>query len=53
MGFKVVLTSKVLLKRDIEDFQQRLGTKLVIAPCLNEDDIIAATKDADAVVTLM
>ena len=53
MGFKVVLTSIVLSKRDIEDFQQRLGAKLVTIPCLNEDDIIAAAKDADAVVTLM
>ncbi len=53
MSFKTVLTSRVLSRRDIEDFQQKLGVELVTIPCQTEDDIIAAAKDADAVVTLM
>ena len=53
MSFKVVLTSRVLSRRDIEDFQQKLGAELITIPCQTEDDLIAAAKDADAVVTLM
>jgi len=53
MDFKTVLTSRVLSRRDMEDFQQRLGAELVTIPCSNEDDIMAAAQDADAVVTLM
>lgn len=53
MSFKTVLTSRVLSRRDIEDFEQKLGAELVTIPCHTEDDIIAAARDAAAVVTLM
>ena len=53
MGFKTVLTARVLSRRDMENFQQRLGAGLVTLPCSTEDDIITAAQDADAVVVLM
>ena len=53
MGFKVVLTSRVLSRKDIEEYQQKLGAELITISCDTEDDIIVAAKDADAVVTLM
>ena len=52
MGFKVVLTSSVLSRRDIEDFQQKLEAEFVNIPCQTEEDIIVAAKGADAVITL-
>ena len=51
MSFKVVLTSRVLSRRDTEDFQQKLGVELVTIPCATEDDIIVAAKDADVIYT--
>jgi D-3-phosphoglycerate dehydrogenase len=53
MNFKVVLTSRVLPRRVMEDFQEKLGAEFVTTPCKTEDDIITAAQDADAVVTLM
>ncbi len=53
MSFKVVLTSRVLPRRVMEDFQEKLRAEFVTVPCQTEDDIIAAAQDADAVVTLM
>jgi len=53
MDFKVVLTSRVLPKKDMEDYQQKLGAEFITIPSYTEDDIIAAASDADAVVTLM
>ncbi len=53
MSFKVVLTSRVLPRRDTQDYQARSGAEFVTIPCTTEDDIIAAAGDADAVVTLM
>jgi len=52
MSFKIVLTARVLSRRDMESFQ-RLGAELVTIPCQAEDEIIAAAQDADAVVVLM
>ena len=53
MDFKIVLTSWVISRRDIEEFQQKLGAEVILAPSLTEDEIIAAAKDADVVATLM
>jgi len=52
MSFKVVMTARVLSRRDQEPYQN-LGIELDTIPCQTEDDIIAAAKDADAVITLM
>ncbi|MFC2062982.1 C-terminal binding protein [Chloroflexota bacterium] len=53
MSFRVVMTARVLSRRDVADFQQGLGVELVSIPCQTEDELIAATEDADAVITLM
>jgi len=53
MAFKVVLTSRVLPGKDMEDYQQKLGAEFITIPSYTEDDIITAASDADAVVTLM
>lgn len=52
-GFKVVMTARVLSRRDIESYQTNLGVDFQTIPCNTEDEIIAAAKDADAVITLM
>lgn len=53
MDFKVVLTSRVLSRREVEEFQQKLGVDFVTIPCHTEEDVIAAVKDADVAITLM
>ncbi|MFH1650610.1 MAG: C-terminal binding protein [Chloroflexota bacterium] len=55
MTFKVVLTSRVLSRRDIEDFLPLLGPggEVMTIPANTEDELIAAAQDADAVITLM
>lgn len=50
---KVVLTSRVITKKEAETFGNELGAEFITIPCQTEDEIIAAAKDADAVVTLM
>ena len=52
-GFKVVMTARVLSRRDIASYQTNLGVDLQTVPCQTEDEIIAAARDADAVITLM
>jgi len=51
--FKVVMTARVLSRRDIEFYQTSLGVDFQSIPCNTEDEIIAAARDADAVITLM
>jgi D-3-phosphoglycerate dehydrogenase / 2-oxoglutarate reductase len=51
--FRVVLTSRVITKKEAETFGNTLGAEFVTIPCQSEDEIVAAAKDADAVVTLM
>ena len=53
MAFKVVLTSRVLPRKDMEDYQQKLRAEFIAIPSYTEDDSITAASDADAVVTLM
>lgn len=53
MSFKVVLTSRVLSRKEMEEFQEKSGAEFIAVPCKTEEDIIAAARDADAVVTLM
>lgn len=53
MSFKVVLTSRVLSRRVIGDFQERLGIEFVTIPCQTEDDVITVAKDADVVIALL
>ena len=52
MGFKVVMTARVLPLREIELYQN-IGVDFQTVPCNTEDEVIAATRDADAVITLM
>ena len=51
--FKVVLTSRVITKKEAEDFGSELGAEFVTIPCQTEDEIINAGQDAAALVTLM
>lgn len=51
--FKVVLTSRVITKKEAASFGNQLEAEFITIPCTTEDEIIEATKDADAVVTLM
>jgi D-3-phosphoglycerate dehydrogenase len=51
--FKVVMTARVLSRRDIELYQTNLDVDFQTIPCNTEDEITAAARDADAVVTLM
>ena len=51
--FKVVMTARVIPRRDIELYQTSLGVDFQAIPCNNEDEIMAAARDADAVITLM
>jgi D-3-phosphoglycerate dehydrogenase / 2-oxoglutarate reductase len=51
--FRVVLTSRVITKKETEDFGKELDAEFITIPCQTEDEIIAAARDADAVVTLM
>ncbi len=52
MSFKVVMTARVLPHREIESYQN-LGVDFQAVPCNTEDEVIAATRDADAIITLM
>lgn len=51
--FKVVLTSRVITKKEAETWGNSLGAEFITIPCTTEDEIIDAAKDAGAVVTLM
>jgi len=53
MAFKVVMTSRVLSRRDIEEYQANLNIDFNTIPASTEDELIAAARDADAVITLM
>lgn len=53
MSFKVVMTARVLSRREIEQYKTNLGVDFLTIPCQTEDEIIAATRDADAVITLL
>lgn len=53
MSFKVVMTARVLARRDIEAYQRDLGVDFLTVPCQTEDEIIAAAQDADVVITVM
>ena len=53
MSFKVVMTSRVLPRQDIEKYQKNLGVDFQTIPCDTEDEIITAAQDADAIITLM
>jgi D-3-phosphoglycerate dehydrogenase len=51
--FKVVMTSRVLSRKDIEKYKTDLGIDFQSIPCNDENEIMEATRDADAVITLM
>jgi len=53
MSFKVVMTARVLSRRDMEFYQTSLGVDIQSNPCNTEDEIITAAQDADAIITLM
>lgn len=50
---KVVMTARVLSRQDIEQYHTNLGIDFQTIPSNTEDEIIAAARDADAVITLM
>ena len=51
--FKVVLTSRVITRKEAETFGSSLGAEFITIPCNTEEEIIDAAGGADAVVTLM
>jgi D-3-phosphoglycerate dehydrogenase len=51
--FKVVLTARVITRKEAETFGSDLNAEFITIPCNTEDEIITAAGDADAVVTLM
>lgn len=53
MSFKVVMTARVLLRREIELYKTNLGVDFQTIVCNTEDELIAATQYADAIITLM
>ena len=53
MSIKVVMTARVLSKREIEAYRNELGVEFGTIPCKTEDELIEATRDADAIITLM
>ncbi len=53
MSFKVVMTARVLPRREIELYQTNLGVDFHTVPCNTEDEVITATRDADAIITLL
>lgn len=53
MGIKVVMTARVLSKKEIEKYEHELGVEFVTAPCQSEAEIISAARDADAIITLL
>ncbi len=53
MSIKVVMTARVLSKREIEAYRNELGVDFQTVPCKTEDELIEATHDADAIITLM
>ena len=51
MAFKVVMVvANPMLPHDEEDYR-KLGAEFITRPCQTEDEIIAATQDADFVIT--
>lgn len=53
MNFTAVLTSRVLTVREMEQYRQELGIEFKTIVCRTEDELLAATGEADAVITLM
>lgn len=53
MSIKVVMTARVLSRKEIEAYRNELGVEFETAPCKTEDELIATTRDADAIITLM
>ena len=53
MPFKVVMiVANRLIPHNEEDYR-RIGVEFITLPCQTEDEIIAATQEADAVITMM
>ena len=53
MPFKVVMiVANRMIPHNEEDYR-KIGVEFVTLPCQTEDEIIAATQDADAVITMM
>jgi len=53
MPFKVVMiVANRLIPHNEEDYR-KIGVEFITLPCQTEDEIIAATQDADAVITMM
>lgn len=53
MAFKVVMTARVLSRKDRERYTSDLGVEVLSVPCYTEDEVSNAARDADAVITLM
>ncbi len=53
MSAKVVMTARVLSRREIESYKNDLGVEFETVSCTTEDELIEATRDADAIITLM
>jgi len=51
MAFRVVMTAPLAHLEDEEECQ-KIGVELFTIPCQTEDELIAATQDADAVITI-
>jgi D-3-phosphoglycerate dehydrogenase len=53
MNFKVVMTTKVLSRKDREPYERELGVEFLSIPCHTEHEMANAVRDADAVITFM
>lgn len=56
MSFKVVMTEKIMPPKQTQEIEldhKKMGVDFQTIPCDTEDEIIAAARDADAVITLM
>ena len=51
MAFRVVMTAPLAHLEDEEECR-KIGVELFTIPCQTEDELIAATQDADAVITV-
>ncbi len=51
--FRVVMTSRVLSRRDIERYVTELGVEFCTVPCATQEELMEATRNASAVITLM
>jgi len=53
MSFRVVMVvANPMIPHNEEDYR-KIGAEFITRPCQTEDEIIAATQDADAVITMM